>query len=110
MLKFYKYIAIYYPVLYWFQFPFVPNYIEFMSTTRFITILALWVLGSCSGDSDINWDVYLGDLSSSQYKDITEITKENVSGLQVAWTYDGGQADPENRSTGPGIILKLSVA
>ena len=69
-----------------------------MSTTRFVTILALWVLGSCSGSSDINWDVYLGDLSSSQYKEITEITKENVSGLQVAWTYDGGQADPENRS------------
>ena len=53
---------------------------------------------SCSSKPDVNWSVYLGDHESSHYVNTTEINRQNVSNLQVAWIYDGGKADPQNRS------------
>ena len=60
--------------------------------------LVIILLGSCTQSGDINWPVYLGDLSSSHYVNADQITAENVSSLKVAWTFQGGQADPKNRS------------
>lgn len=45
-----------------------------------------------------NWDVYLGGNASSQYSALDQINTTNVKELKVAWTYDGGEAHPENRS------------
>lgn len=53
---------------------------------------------SCSGKKDINWLAYLGDHQSSHFVEATEINSENVSNLQVAWIFEGGEADPNNRS------------
>lgn len=47
---------------------------------------------------DSDWPVYLGDASSSHYSTLRQITPRNVGRLQVAWTYHGGGADPNNRS------------
>lgn len=103
MIKFYKYIAINYPVLYGHFSALDANYFDFMSWIRLIKngmsfSAILWIFCNCSGPQEINWEVYLGDLHSSQFKEIAEITKENAPSLQVAWTYNGGDADPENRS------------
>ena len=56
------------------------------------------LFGSCTQSGDINWPVYLGDLGSTHYVSAEQITAENVSSLKVAWSFQGGQADPKNRS------------
>ncbi|MFY0686438.1 MAG: PQQ-binding-like beta-propeller repeat protein [Cyclobacteriaceae bacterium] len=48
--------------------------------------------------ADENWASYLGDKSVSHYSTLEQITRENVSQLKMAWTYDGGDASPQNRS------------
>ncbi len=47
-------------------------------------------------NADANWAHYLGSPGSSQYSGLTEINPQNVSGLQVAWTYNSGGADTVN--------------
>ena len=63
-----------------------------------IITAALFCISSCSGEKDINWPVYLGDYASSHFVTASEINRQNVSSLQVAWTFDGGESDPNNRS------------
>ncbi|MCF3648551.1 PQQ-binding-like beta-propeller repeat protein [Synoicihabitans lomoniglobus] len=41
---------------------------------------------------DANWSTYLGDTSSSQYSLLDQITPDNVTGLEVAWTWHAGDA------------------
>ena len=45
-----------------------------------------------------NWQYYLGDKASAQYSSLTQINKENVVQLKVAWTYSSNDKDPNNRS------------
>jgi len=40
------------------------------------------------------WDAYLGGSESSQYSALSEITKDNVNELGVAWTYMAGDGQP----------------
>jgi len=42
-----------------------------------------------------DWPVYLGDKSASHYSTLAQIIPENVSGLQVAWTWHTGDARPD---------------
>jgi len=64
-------------------------------------LLLLFSLQACQEDSDkfVNWDTYLGDKHSSQYTPLTQINKENVKNLKVAWTYTAGDADLEKNRT-----------
>lgn len=48
--------------------------------------------------ADVNWGVYLGDKASSHFSTLGQITPENVTKLEVAWTYQAGGALPNNRS------------
>lgn len=48
--------------------------------------------------ADIDWPVYLGDKSSSQYSVLDQINVENANRLEVAWTYHSGDAREDNRS------------
>lgn len=71
-----------------------------MSTTRFIFALAVYLL-SCNQDtipnsdnSNKNWSEYLGGAGRNHYSELTQITRDNVADLEVAWTYstaDSGQ-------------------
>jgi len=65
---------------------------------RTYAILLILAFAGCSTKTDINWPVYLGDHHSSHFVDAVQITRENVSNLQVAWTFEGGEADPKGRS------------
>tara|TARA_B100001250_G_scaffold414421_1_gene452695 strand:+ start:2215 stop:4248 length:2034 start_codon:yes stop_codon:yes gene_type:complete len=57
-------------------------------------------------DLNENWDTYLGDPGRSHYSPLTEITQENVSELELAWSYDSGELREGNSSmyTSPLII------
>src|SRR5690606_2631065 len=37
------------------------------------------------------WDQYLGGVESSQYSSLAQIDRDNVTRLQVAWTYPTGE-------------------
>lgn len=65
---------------------------------RTYPILLILAFAGCSTKTDINWPVYLGDHHSSHFVDAVQITRENVSNLQVAWTFEGGEADLKGRS------------
>jgi glucose dehydrogenase len=40
------------------------------------------------------WDAYLGGSDSSQFSSLTQINKDNVNQLEVAWTYETGPGQP----------------
>ena len=42
----------------------------------------------------VGWDAYLGGQESSQYSALSQITKDNVDQLEVAWTYETGEGQP----------------
>ena len=60
--------------------------------------LGLATPAGAQGPGDIDWPVYLG-AGSSQYSPLTEITRDNVGRLEVAWTYHAGDADTETNRT-----------
>ncbi len=41
-------------------------------------------------DDDTQWVMPLGDYASTRYSELSEITKDNVGDLQVAWTFSTG--------------------
>ena len=45
-----------------------------------------------------DWAVYGGDFASSQYSSLSQINRQNVSRLKLAWTYSSGDKDEKNRS------------
>lgn len=45
-----------------------------------------------------DWPVYLGDNYSSHYSALTEINRDNVAQIQVAWEYHTGDDISENRT------------
>ena len=55
-------------------------------------ILAASLLGGCtSDDGNTDWPVYLGDAGRRHYSDLDQITRDNVSQLELAWVYDAGE-------------------
>lgn len=63
----------------------------------------LFILDSCkdssSGEHDYStWNTYAGSKEGNRYSSNNQITTQNVSQLQVAWTYSTKDKDPENRS------------
>jgi quinoprotein glucose dehydrogenase len=40
------------------------------------------------------WDAYLGGSESSQYSALSQIDKDNVNQLEVAWSYESGAGQP----------------
>ncbi len=59
-------------------------------------VAAATTIGLHAADSD--WSRYLGDQASSQYSTLKEINPANVSQLELAWKFESGGADPQNRS------------
>ncbi len=57
---------------------------------------AMASLAGAAGNHD--WPVYLADNASSQYTALDQVTKDNVSRLQVAWTFDASKYGAANRT------------
>ena len=55
-------------------------------------ILAVSLLSACApAETDGDWPVYLGDAGRRHYSALDQITRDNVSRLEVAWVYDAGE-------------------
>jgi quinoprotein glucose dehydrogenase len=67
----------------------------FMTDRRFTVIITLLALGACNRPArDADWPVYQGSDNHDHYVTLSQITPANVSQLEVAWTYDTGDAFP----------------
>ena len=64
-----------------------------MFTAAILLALAAVTGLSVSGQTPREWRDYAGGPDSSRFVAATQITKANVSQLQVAWTYPAGQTD-----------------
>ena len=54
--------------------------------------LAVSLLSACApAETDGDWPVYLGDAGRRHYSALDQITRDNVSRLEVAWVYDAGE-------------------
>ncbi|NBB77421.1 MAG: hypothetical protein GVY02_08590, partial [Bacteroidetes bacterium] len=76
--------------------PFPIRHSTIFSGLGFILILLLIV--SCTEETDRigaaeDWPVSLGDKMSSQYSHLDQITRKNVDQLEIAWSYQSGDAD-----------------
>jgi len=74
-----------------------------LSRSRLAVYTTLLIFSfSCRGtafpQAGRDWSVYLGDDSRSHYSTLSEITPENVSGLEVAWTYSSGDYEAGMRT------------
>ncbi|MGE4629761.1 MAG: hypothetical protein AAEC86_04890, partial [Pseudohongiellaceae bacterium] len=82
---------------------------------------ALVFLAACSQDEfpqdaslNTDWDTYLGDPGRSHYSELSQITRENVSELELAWSYNSGELREGNSTmyTSPlvvdGVLYGLS--
>ena len=69
------------------------------SIHRIIPCVIFLFLACCGMKEDHEtWSVYRGDASNTAYSSLDQINKENVSQLQVAWTYHTGDAEKGNTS------------
>jgi len=57
-----------------------------------ILIFSGTLLAGCGfEEGSTDWSVYLGDYGRRHYSGLDQITRENVSELEVAWVYDAGE-------------------
>ena len=70
------------------------------TTSPLITILVLLAVLSCSTSERkyTSWKTYNGGKESLKYSSLTQINTTNVDQLQLAWTYNTGDADSEHHS------------
>lgn len=70
------------------------------TTSPLITILVLLTVLSCSTSERkyTSWKTYNGGKESLKYSSLTQINTTNVDQLQLAWTYNTGDADSEHHS------------
>ena len=66
---------------------------------RFLALFFVFLFG-CEQHIDVysSWHWYLGDPGRTHYSKLDQITKENVSQLEVAWVHRTGDAREDNRS------------
>ncbi|MFY0625017.1 MAG: PQQ-binding-like beta-propeller repeat protein [Reichenbachiella sp.] len=72
-----------------------------MNQSSLIAIIILTALTSCTQLSEKNdpyrsWDSYLGDQGRTHYSSLDQINIDNVSELEVAWTYQTGDSDDKS--------------
>ncbi|WP_374758999.1 outer membrane protein assembly factor BamB family protein [Dyadobacter chenwenxiniae] len=53
-----------------------------------------------STDPDADWPVYGGNNGGSRYSTLTQINKDNVKNLQLAWSYDTGENKDQQQRGG----------
>lgn len=76
----------------------LPPRIALVMSVIFASAAALHVDAEESSRSDfLSWSVYGGDPGQHQYSSLDEVNRDNVHALEVAWIYDSGDMDPEER-------------
>ena len=66
----------------------------------FLLAVSLFLAFACDNNKGAHqrWSIYRGDAANTAYSSLDEINKENVSQLEVAWTYHTKDAEEGNRS------------
>ncbi len=68
----------------------------FLKSVSSLTLsLFLLIPAAChrsAEDDSVDWPVYLGDAGASHYSPLTQISRDNVDRLEVAWTYRAGES------------------
>src|SRR3989442_5674514 len=59
-----------------------------------VTVLLLGVASIALHGQEIDWSANGRDAQGTRYSPASEITRTNVNGLAVAWTYRTGETDP----------------
>ncbi|HVZ48253.1 MAG TPA: PQQ-binding-like beta-propeller repeat protein [Gemmatimonadaceae bacterium] len=72
--------------------------------SRPIATVAVLVLCACSRNAD--WPVYQGSDNHDHYVTLSQISPQNVSQLQVAWTYDTKDAFPGSEMQANPVIIE----
>ena len=69
--------------------------------TLVCSLACLSLIYACKQKDNLHtsWSVYRGDAYNTAYSGLDQINKENVSQLEVAWTYHTGDAEAGNHST-----------
>ena len=74
--------------------------------------ILLFLLLSCGGQERAvpetgygTWNVYGGDAGFSHYSRLDQINRSNVHRLEIAWTYDSGDAFPQSELQSNPIII-----
>jgi quinoprotein glucose dehydrogenase len=67
-----------------------------MRTGFLLLLAAAGLLAAANGD----WTTYGGDAGGTRYSALRQVTSENVTKLQVAWTYHTGALKPETELNG----------
>ena len=63
--------------------------LRFINSLALFSILGLGVLISCTAEnSDVDWRAYGSDYASTKYSRLTEIDRDNVGRLEIAWQWD----------------------
>jgi len=57
------------------------------------------------GGHDREWNVYSGGPESIRYTKLTQINRDNVNRLQVAWTFDSGDSFPASENECNPIVV-----
>jgi len=60
-------------------------------TLVFVSLLAIFGCGVCVGQGTIGWPVYNGGPDGDHYSRLTQINRDNVGRLKVAWSFDTGE-------------------
>ena len=64
-----------------------------------VTLVCICLLAGCaSNDNDNGWTMYGGNSNNNHYSSLSQIDTNNVTQLQVAWTYHAGDVDTANHS------------
>ena len=73
-----------------------------MKYIKIPTFFILLALVACRKDNKFeankDWPVYLGGNSSSQFSPLTQINKENVDQLELAWEFSTGDVGPKDKT------------
>jgi len=77
---------------------------NYRKTSVFVLFLVWLLLPLSAFTADGDWPHYGGDLGSSKYSSLDQITAQNVNRLQVAWVWDSvdNATVAENRRATPG--------
>ena len=70
---------------------------------KIFLITLLLIINSCNNDlnneeSFLKWNEYLGDKGRTHYSSLKEINLKNIDSIKVAWTYNSGDLDKNNKS------------
>ena len=70
-----------------------------------IVLTALFIGGSSQGQQYNEWRMFGGGPENIHYSTLSQINRDNLDQLEVAWTYDSGDAFPSSEMQCNPIII-----